>query len=80
MSNTIEIHCDTCKRTYWFGQGRTSNRIKPQNVTVYNPERLGAFLYDHRGHILSTSDSDTGGQDVYEYEPERYDYIKEEWD
>ena len=80
MSNTIEIYCDTCKVKYWFGQGRASNIIKPQTVTVYNSERLGAFLWKHAGHILHTENSDTAGEDVYEYEPNTSNYVSIEDD
>ena len=80
MSNTIEIHCDTCKKTYWFGQGRALGRNTNKHVTVFNSERLGDFLYNHAGYILSTTNSDTDGEGVYEYEPKRYDYTQEEWD
>lgn len=77
MSNTIEIHCDTCATTYWFGQGRA---IKGRSVTVFNPDILGNFLWEHKGHILHTTDSDTEGEDCYEYEPDTYKYNKEVFD
>ena len=77
MSNTIEIHCDTCERTYWFGQGRN---LKDRDVTVFNSDRLGNFLYDHKGHILHTTDSDTQDQDCCEYEPDVYKYTQEDFD
>jgi len=53
MSNTFDIHCDTCKKTYWFGQ---TIRNENSNILIYSPDKLGNFLFEHRGHILSVTD------------------------
>jgi len=59
MSNTYNIHCDTCKMSMWYGQSSGGRKYAYKREGI---EPIVEFLFEHGGHKLHSSDDYSGNE------------------